>query len=56
MKQTKQIENDSDDDWVLGLDMDKVNAYNTFENQKSGLDKSLDKKKFRSHPLKNLKK
>jgi hypothetical protein len=45
VQRSKQIENDSDDDWVLDFDMDKViDTYHTFENHKYGLDKSLEEK------------
>ena len=43
IKRTKQIENDSEDDWVLDFDMDKViNAYRTFEKSKSWLGKFVE--------------
>ena len=55
-KQTKQFENSSDDDWVLDFDMDKVvRAYHSSENQKPGLDKSLEENEVFVPPPEQLK-
>jgi len=56
VKRSKQIENDSDGDWVLDFEMDKViNAYQTFENQNHGLDKLLEENVDFVPPLKETK-
>ena len=51
-----KIENNRDDDWIWDFDMDKtINAYHTFENQKSGLDESLEEQEAFVTPPEQLK-